>query len=75
MYIPELDAVIFLATEYLEGSPDQPTLSHAREALRKAAGVPLKRVRPTMRFPVNSTYRLSLLQGCQAQTASQSAAE
>ena len=38
MYIPELDAIIFLATEYVEGSPDQPTLSHCREALHQAAG-------------------------------------
>ena len=38
MYIPELDAIIFLATEYVEGSLDQPTLSHACEALHQAAG-------------------------------------
>jgi hypothetical protein len=38
MYIPELDALIFLATEFLEGIADQPTLETGIKALHEAAG-------------------------------------
>ena len=38
MYIPELDALIFLATEFLEGDADQPTLDSGIKALHEAAG-------------------------------------
>ncbi|DBA96950.1 hypothetical protein WJX77_001292 [Trebouxia sp. C0004] len=38
MYIPELDALIFLATEFLEGDADQPTLQSGIKALHEAAG-------------------------------------
>ncbi len=38
MYIPELDALIFLATEFLEGDADQPTLESGIRALHEAAG-------------------------------------
>ncbi|KAL0023910.1 hypothetical protein WJX79_010088 [Trebouxia sp. C0005] len=38
MYIPELDALIFLATDFLEGDADQPTLESGIKALHEAAG-------------------------------------
>ena len=39
MYIPELDALIFLATEFLEGDADRPALQSGVKALYEAAGV------------------------------------
>lgn len=38
MYIPELDALIFLATEFSGGSVDQPSLKAGVKALHEAAG-------------------------------------
>lgn len=38
MYIPELDALIFLATEFLEEGVDQPSLEAGISALHEAAG-------------------------------------
>lgn len=38
MYIPELDALVFLATEFLGGGADQPQLQVGIEALYEAAG-------------------------------------
>ena len=38
MYIPELDALIFLATEFLGGGDDQPHLQVGIQALYEAAG-------------------------------------
>ena len=38
MYIPELDALIFLATEFLEGGADRPILATGIRALHEAAG-------------------------------------
>lgn len=39
MYIPELDALIFLATEFLGGGDDQPRLQVGIKALYEAAGI------------------------------------
>ena len=38
MYIPELDALIFLATEFLKGGDNQPTLESGISSLHEAAG-------------------------------------
>lgn len=38
MYIPELDALIFLATEFLEEGVDQPNLEAGINELHEAAG-------------------------------------
>ena len=38
MYIPELDALIFLATEFLEEDVDRPVLQAGITALHEAAG-------------------------------------
>ena len=38
MYIPELDALVFLATEFLGGGVDQPHLQAGIKALYEAAG-------------------------------------
>lgn len=38
MYIPELDALIYLATEFLGGGDDQPHLQVGIKALYEAAG-------------------------------------
>ena len=38
MYIPELDALIFLATEFLDGGDNQPTLQSGISSLHEAAG-------------------------------------
>ena len=38
MYIPELDALIFLATEFLGGSADQPTLQAGVKAFHETTG-------------------------------------
>ena len=40
MYIPELDALIFLATEFSGSTVDQPTLKAGVKALHEAAGAP-----------------------------------
>ena len=42
MYIPELDALIFLATEFLEEGVDQPSLEAGISALHEAAGQQIK---------------------------------
>lgn len=42
MYIPELDALIFLATEFSGSSVDQPSLKSGVKALHEAAGGNLK---------------------------------
>lgn len=42
MYIPELDALVFLATEFLEGTTNQPSLHNGIEALQQASGTFLK---------------------------------
>ncbi|KAF6224675.1 hypothetical protein HO173_012916 [Letharia columbiana] len=39
MYIPELDALIFLATEFLEGGADRPILATGIRALHEAAAL------------------------------------
>ena len=61
MYIPELDALIFLATEFLEGDADQPTLESGIRALHEAAGKLSKSVSkaplPAVK-PASSSYDL-----------------
>lgn len=76
MYIPELDAIIFLATEFLEGSPDQPSLQTACDALYQAAGADTcSGYTVSNIFAATSSLYTNLLQELQPRPALLSAAD
>ena len=65
MYIPELDALIFLATEYLEEDVDRPVLQAGIKALHEAAGADYDKIQMLQKSEglVLLTLRSASLQG------------